>query len=178
MVLYGETPGQIRANANLPGHFIYPLARLELHAEYMERMRTEIEKMMENQHRHGELCYSDGECWEVDGETFRLSKGLICDIPTIQRIPRTWQEAGMAPGHNPVRDFITPYSQFSRAESMKGSEQVVRGFQGFQPEGVEGIGEPNLAPKNRQSPSVIVYNGVRDGITQNKKGRFSGFGNK
>lgn len=136
-VLYDEAPGHIRSNANLPGHFIYPLTRLSNHAEYMESLKETLEEM------HPET---------------------------------DWQDYGMPNSYNPVGNFVLPYSQFSRAESMKGSEQVVRGFQGFQPEGVEGIGEPNLAPKNRQSPSVIVYNGVRDGIQQKKRGRFSGFG--
>lgn len=76
-----------------------------------------------------------------------------------------WTDYGIPNDFNPVREFVTPYSQFSRAEGMKGSEQVVRGFAG--PQAIpmmEGVGqEPNLLPRPTNNvPMVIIQNGAKE----------------
>jgi len=73
-----------------------------------------------------------------------------------------WKDFGIPENYNPLKVFITPYLQISRADGMKGSEQVVRGFQGFQPNEFEGIGQPSLMPKAGAGPTVVIQNGVRE----------------
>lgn len=121
-VLYGSEPGHVRSNANLPGHFVYPITRMQTHADSMDEFRTEIEKAE----------------------------------------PGDWQAWNVAADANPVKKFITPYSQFSRAEQMKGSEQVVRGFQSNTQPQMEGLGTPSLQPRMGPSPVVVIQNGVKE----------------
>jgi len=78
------------------------------------------------------------------------------------RLHWTWQDWGIPEEFNPLKIFITPYLQISRADSMKGSEQVVRGFAGFRPPEFDSLGNPNLMPKQGQNgTTVIVQNGQR-----------------
>jgi hypothetical protein len=146
-VLYKNEPSHIRANANLPGHLVYTLTKLNNHAEFMENLRKALE--------------NTNEGYSPFGDTV-----LKVNIQELWR----WEDYGIPETLNPVRDLIEPYSQFSRAESMKGSEQVVRGFAGFRPEGeLNDQGEPNLMPKNTaQGTTVIVQNGMKE--LKQKKG--------
>lgn len=68
-----------------------------------------------------------------------------------------WKQFSLPTGFNPVRELVTPYAQYSRAEAMKGSEQVVRGFQGNKPSEMEGVGgSPNLLPRQNGGGSVVL----------------------
>lgn len=72
----------------------------------------------------------------------------------------TWRDFGLTDeDHNPLRDYTNTYLQLSRSEAMKGSEQVVRGFQSNLHGDVEGVGvEPNLNPSaTKNGTTVQVY---------------------
>lgn len=121
-VFYQEKPVHIRSNANLPGSYVYPMTRMQTHADFMDEFRALIEKSE----------------------------------------PGDWKDWNISPGANPVKNFIAPYSQFSRAEGMKGSEQVVRGFNSQNQPMMEGLGTPSLQPRMSPSPVVVIQNGVKE----------------
>lgn len=81
----------------------------------------------------------------------------------------SWKDFGIPEAYNPLKVFITPYLQISRADGMKGSEQVVRGFQAFQPQGIDAIGQPSLMPKSTNGTTVIVQNG-KAAVNEVRKG--------
>lgn len=141
-VLYSDDDGKIRANANLPGQLVYLVTKLTNHAAYMEKSRAALEKEhpgYEKEHEHAAACADEKTpCGKWN-----------------------WRDYGIPDGWNPVKDLITPYCQFSRAEAMKGSEQVVRSFQGSNDTSLEGVGlAPDLTPRQRKEqagkPTSIV----------------------
>lgn len=148
-VLYKETPAHVRANANLPGQGIYPITELSRLAQEAEDWYDELEKAYPGytspaEHTHG------AECLGLPGSR---SCGKW-----------SWsQDFGIQERYNPLRGFCLPYLQASRAEAMKGSEQVVRGFASVQPLGSDGVGEsPNLLPRQPQGTMVVIQNGMKE----------------
>lgn len=153
--LYSDEPGKIRANANLPGQLVYCVTKLSNHAEYMERSRAALEKQYpgyDKEHLHDLACQA-APCGKWN-----------------------WRDFGIPDGWNPVKELITPYCQFSRAEAMKGSEQVVRSFQGARGSTMEGVGiAPDLTPRvSKEQPAspksivLVAQNGYHE-VAQAKK---------
>lgn len=135
-VLYRKDPGYIRANANLPGTLVLPVAQLEAIADHMDNTRHALEA------RYG------------------------ADKDNLDAF---WMPWGVTANANPVGQIIQPYQQLSRAESMKGSEQVVRGFQGYKPPLVEGVNEsPNLTPRQSGPAGTTVV--IQQVTREAKKG--------
>jgi hypothetical protein len=148
--LYSSDPGKIRANANLPGHLVYCVTKLTNHASLLQATRAALEKEFPG-YGHKETCQP------------------ICTEHW------TWRDFGVPDGWNPTLELITPYLQYSRAEAMKGSEQVVRSFQGARATDLEGVGlAPDLTPRQRQdarpAPMVIVAaHGLSNGVKEAKE---------
>lgn len=138
-VLYQNTPGHIRSNANLPGHFVFAVSSLEMEADDVEQERAMLEKAYpgyDAEHKHVD-CGDDCRVWN-------------------------WRDYGIPEEYNPLKVFIEPYLQISRAEGMKGSEQVVRGFNSQNQPMMEGLGTPSLQPRMGPSPVVVIQNGVKE----------------
>jgi hypothetical protein len=144
-ILYRATPEHRRGNSNLPGHFVYPVTRLEGHADYRDRQRKACETFypgFDPAHVHAAVC-------DIGGR-------LSCN-------KWSWLDYGIPNEYNPVREFIAPYEQLSRAEGMKGSNQVALGFQTLQQQEAIDMGKtPSLTPRpGAGTPTVIINNGTR-----------------
>lgn len=149
-VLYKETAAHVRANANLPGQGIYPITELSRLADEADAWYEELEQAYPGYASPGEHTHGQG-----------------CTGPPGFKSCGKWswsQDFGVPERYNPLRGFCLPYLQASRAEAMKGSEQVVRGFAAASPFlGSEGVGEsPNLLPRQPQGTMVVIQNGMKE----------------
>lgn len=154
-VLFKETPAHVRANANLPGQFVYTTTSMTSHSDLVQRNRTMFEEAFPG--------YDPSHVHETCVKTPRAYRGMYAWFWTCGHW--NWHDFGIPEDGDPVGTFITPYLQISRAEGMKGSEQVTRGFMGNRPGPViEGVGEsPNLYPQSTPGQAqVIIQNGVQD----------------
>lgn len=83
--------------------------------------------------------------------------------------PGDWDVWNISPNANPVGLMLEPYGQYSRADSLKGSEQVVRTANGNQQAGLQGMGNPNLLPNSPNGgPVIMIQNGMKE--VKEKKG--------
>lgn len=155
--LYSQEPGKVRANANLPGQLVLPVNRLTVHAHGMEKWRQAIEDAnpgYDPMHIHETACeFRTG----IFGAESKCGKW-------------NWKDWRNPEDYNPTHEFVTPYLQLSRAEAMKGSEQVVRSFQGGRPADIEGVGiAPDLAPKHHGPAPVTLVVAAQQGVNGAKK---------
>ena len=167
-VLYKDTPVHVRGNANLPPRFIYHINRLEYIRQALDRDRAHLQGARKRgtydlQHQHDESCWKKVQTWVNPLREPDKFAGTFADQLVLDCDKWNWKMHGLSDeDHNPLRDYTSTYLQLSRADSMKGSEQTVRGFQAAHNLGVDIDGtQPNLTPslpmsRNDRDVRIVV----------------------